>query len=109
MLPEVVSLRFLIERSVSFEGLANIRFLVERVTIVLIEDSRARDLVVDLVEVPAGPSLDLSMLPIVAKTLSLYVLLLCALSGTSEGSPPLCKKSKNYCICLLTVEQSLVD
>lgn len=68
MLPDVATLRFLTERSMSFEGFPNTRFLVERVTIVLMEDSRAKDFVIDLVEVPAGLSLDLSIWSIVAET-----------------------------------------
>ena len=62
MLPDLASLPFLTGRSASFGALLRYRFLVERVTIVLIEESRLKDFVTALVEIMlGGQSLDMSI------------------------------------------------
>ncbi len=62
MLPDLASLPFLTGRSAPFGALLRYRFLVERVTIVLIEDSRLKDFVTALVEIMlGGQSLDISI------------------------------------------------
>ncbi len=62
MLPDLASLPFLTGRSAPFGALLRYRFLVERVTIVLIEESTLKDFVTALVEMmPGGQSLDISI------------------------------------------------
>ena len=60
MLPDLASLPFLTGRSAPCGALLRYRFLVERVTIVLIEESRLKDFVTALVEMMlGGQSLDI--------------------------------------------------
>ena len=77
-LPDLASLPFLTGGSAPFGALSRYRFLVERVTIVLIEESRLKDFVSALVEMtPGGQSLDISIRP--ASPSSLYCVYQCCM------------------------------